>query len=199
MAAIFHLRGCPRTRPRAGEPLAEHGWRRGPSDGLLTADVDSTICEVDGHHKQGAGHGYNRRLGLHPCGLPRTAARRCTPGCARSAKTARGIVRFVDELIAAWTRTRQRRLTMRMDWILVGEAHRSVRAHRGRDSITVRQTETVRAAITSITEADRSHRPHRRRLAQVAEPLIAANGSSCAASATSATIQLFATRRDHAF
>ena len=29
-------------------------------------DVDSTICEVCGHHKQGACYGYTRRLGLHP-------------------------------------------------------------------------------------------------------------------------------------
>ena len=38
----------------------------GPSDGPLTVDVDSTICEVHGHHKQGACYGYTRRLGLHP-------------------------------------------------------------------------------------------------------------------------------------
>src|SRR5512133_4260344 len=48
--------------------LLRRAWQAGagPSDGPLTVDVDSTICEVHGHHKQGACYGYTRRLGLHP-------------------------------------------------------------------------------------------------------------------------------------
>src|SRR4029453_17357152 len=38
----------------------------GPGDGPLTVDVDSTICEVCGYHKQGACYGYTRQLGYHP-------------------------------------------------------------------------------------------------------------------------------------
>jgi Transposase DDE domain group 1 len=38
----------------------------GPGDGPLVVDVDSTICEVCGDHKQGAGYGYTHRLGYHP-------------------------------------------------------------------------------------------------------------------------------------
>ena len=29
----------------------------------MTIDVDSTICEVHGHHKAGAAYGYTRVLG----------------------------------------------------------------------------------------------------------------------------------------
>jgi hypothetical protein len=44
----------------------------GPSDGPLTVDVDSTICEVHGHHKQGACYGYTPPARPAPAaGLPR--------------------------------------------------------------------------------------------------------------------------------
>jgi Transposase DDE domain group 1 len=32
----------------------------------LTVDLDSTVCEVYGHAKQGAAYGYTRVLGYHP-------------------------------------------------------------------------------------------------------------------------------------
>ncbi len=74
----------------------------GPDDDPLVVDLDSTICEVHGKHKQGASYGYTKRLGYHPL-----LATRATTGevlFARmrkgSANTARGIVRFVDELAA---------------------------------------------------------------------------------------------------
>ena len=35
----------------------------GPGADRLVIDIDSTITEVHGHHKQGAGYGYTRRLG----------------------------------------------------------------------------------------------------------------------------------------
>jgi Transposase DDE domain group 1 len=43
-------------------------WRAGvgPDDRQLVIDVDSTICEVVGKAKQGAGYGYTRVLGYHP-------------------------------------------------------------------------------------------------------------------------------------
>ena len=36
-----------------------------PAGGLVI-DIDSTICEVVGRDKQGAGYGYTRKLGYHP-------------------------------------------------------------------------------------------------------------------------------------
>jgi hypothetical protein len=38
----------------------------GPDDHRLVIDVDSTICEVHGKQKQGAGYGYTHVLGYHP-------------------------------------------------------------------------------------------------------------------------------------
>jgi hypothetical protein len=37
-----------------------------PRDDTMTIDVDSTICEVHGHAKQGAAYGYTRAPGLPP-------------------------------------------------------------------------------------------------------------------------------------
>ena len=38
----------------------------GPKDKDITVDIDSTICEVYGKKKEGAGYGYTKVLGLHP-------------------------------------------------------------------------------------------------------------------------------------
>jgi hypothetical protein len=38
----------------------------GPGDGPMTIDLDSTICEVHGDHKQGAAYGSTHTLGYHP-------------------------------------------------------------------------------------------------------------------------------------
>jgi hypothetical protein len=60
----------------------------GPGDGPLTVDVDSTICEVCGYHKQGAGYGYTHRLGYHPLLATRAGSGEVLqPGCARAAPT----------------------------------------------------------------------------------------------------------------
>jgi hypothetical protein len=32
----------------------------------MTMDLDSTVCEVHGHHKQGAAYGNTHILGYHP-------------------------------------------------------------------------------------------------------------------------------------
>jgi Transposase DDE domain group 1 len=129
----------------------------GPDDGPLTVDVDSTICEVHGYHKQGACYGYTHRLGYHPLLATRASSGEVLHARLRkgSANTARGILRFVDELIGRLRRAGAvGELTLRMDsgfWSakLIGR----LRRHRVRYSITVRQTKTVRAAIAAIPEA----------------------------------------------
>jgi hypothetical protein len=126
--------------------------RRGP----LTVDVDSTICEVHGYHKQGAGYGYTHRLGYHPLLATRAASGEVLHTRLRkgAANTARGILRFVDELIARLRRAgASGELTLRMDsgfWS--AKLLRALRRHEVRYSITVRQTKTVRAAIATIPE-----------------------------------------------
>jgi hypothetical protein len=128
----------------------------GPGDGPLTVDVDSTICEVHGYHKQGAGYGYTHRLGYHPLLATHAASGEVLHTRLRkgAANTARGILRFVDELIARLRRAgASGELTLRMDsgfWS--AKLLRALRRHEVRYSITVRQTKTVRAAIATIPE-----------------------------------------------
>ena len=38
----------------------------GPGEAPLVIDIDSTICQVVGKHKHGAGYGYTKVLGYHP-------------------------------------------------------------------------------------------------------------------------------------
>jgi hypothetical protein len=138
--------------------LLARAWQAGagPGDGPLTVDVDSTICEVCGAHKQGAGYGYTRKLGLHPLLAFRAGSGEVLHARLRkgSANTARGILRFVDELIARLRRASATgELTFRMDsgfWS--AKLIRRLRAHKVCYSITVRQTKTVRAAIVTISE-----------------------------------------------
>jgi hypothetical protein len=60
--------GHVRQLDRLAEVALTRAWRAGagPGDGPMTIDADSTICEVHGHHKQGASYGYTRKLGYHP-------------------------------------------------------------------------------------------------------------------------------------
>jgi hypothetical protein len=156
--------------------LLSRAWAAGagPGDGPLTVDVDSTICEVHGYHKQGACYGYTHRLGYHPLLAFRASTGEVLHARLRkgAANTARGILRFVDELIARLRRAgASGELTLRMDagfWS--AKLIRRLRRHRVRYSITVRQTKTVRAAIAAIPEqawVDIAYQPDG--VAQVAE------------------------------
>jgi hypothetical protein len=73
----------------------------GPGDQRLVVDVDSFVGEVHGYDKQDAGFGYTGRRGYHPilatrAGTGEVLHIRCRKG---SANTARGALRFVEELI----------------------------------------------------------------------------------------------------
>jgi Transposase DDE domain group 1 len=147
-----HIRQLDRV---TGEILTR-AWAAGagPDDGPLTVDVDSTTCEVHGYHKQGACYGYTHRLGYHPLLATRADSGEVLHARLRkgSANTARGIVRFVDELVAQLRRAGAvGELTLRMDsgfWS--ARLIRRLRRHRVRYLITVRQTKTVRTAIAAI-------------------------------------------------
>jgi hypothetical protein len=98
----------------------ERAWAAGagPGDGEMVIDIDSTICEVAGHRKQGAAFGYTKVLGYHPLLATRAETGEVIHARMRkgSANTQRGARRFIDELVA---RTRRAgaggQLTMRMD------------------------------------------------------------------------------------
>jgi hypothetical protein len=151
--------GHVRQLDRVTGEILSRAWAAGagPDDGPLTVDVDSTICEVHGYHKQGACYGYTHRLGYHPLLATRADTGEVLHARLRkgSANTARGIVRFVDELVARCRRAgASGELTVQMDsgfWS--AKLIKRLRRHRVCYSITVRQTKTVRAAIAAIPEA----------------------------------------------
>jgi hypothetical protein len=86
-----------------GEVL-RRAWTVGAGPGAcrLVIDVDSTICEVEGKHKQGAAFGYTKVLGYHPILASRADTGEVLHARLRngSANTARGARRFLDEVIA---------------------------------------------------------------------------------------------------
>jgi Transposase DDE domain group 1 len=74
----------------------------GPGNGRLVMDLDSTICEVHGKHKQGAGYGYTHVLGYHPILATRADTGEVLHARMRKgqANTKRGARRFIEELVA---------------------------------------------------------------------------------------------------
>jgi len=129
----------------------------GPGNDRLVIDLDSTICEVHGKHKQGAGYGYTRVLGYHPLVATRAGTGEVLFARMRtgSANTARGVVRFVDELNANVRRAGATgALTVRADsgfwaWKLCDRLD----THGIGWSITVRLVPKIKTVIDSIDEA----------------------------------------------
>jgi hypothetical protein len=79
-------------------------WRAGagPGGGRLVVDVDSFVGEVHGYQKEGVGFGYTKQRGYHPILASRADTGEVLHVRLRkgSAASPRGVVRFVDELIA---------------------------------------------------------------------------------------------------
>jgi hypothetical protein len=84
--------------------VLERAWAAGAGPGVdpLVIDIDSTICEVDGKQKQGAGFGYTKVLGYHPILATRADSGEVLHARMRkgAANTQRGARRFIDELVA---------------------------------------------------------------------------------------------------
>jgi len=141
-----------------GETLTR-AWAAGagPGDGRLIVDVDSFVGEVHGAAKQGACFGYTRQRGYHPLLATRAETGEVLHIRLRkgSANTARGMGRFVDELIARVARTAaQGPKLLRADsgfWSQKTFA-RLERAGWGY-SIGVRMQPHVRAAVEAIPES----------------------------------------------
>jgi hypothetical protein len=150
--------GHVRQLDRLGEQILQRAWAAGagPGDGPMTIDLDSTVCEVHGYHKQGAAYGYTHRLGYHPLVATRADSGEVLHARQRAgrANTARGAARFVDEVAGRVRRAgASGELTMRMDSGFWSQGTiRALRRHQIRYSITVRQTKPIRAAIATIDE-----------------------------------------------
>ncbi|MEI7548103.1 MAG: IS1380 family transposase, partial [Actinomycetota bacterium] len=115
----FTFGHCRQMEAVIGHAL-ERAWSAGAGPGLspLVIDIDSTICEVDGIAKQGAGYGYTHKLGYHPLLATRADTGEVLHARMRkgSANTQRGAVRFIDELIARVRRAdASGQLTVRVD------------------------------------------------------------------------------------
>lgn len=131
------------------------GLGAGPT-ATLVVDLDSTICEVHGYQKQGAAYGYTRKLGYHPLLATRADTGEVLHARLRkgSANTARGVVRFVDELLARLERAGAGE-------VMIVRADSGFFQHKLLDrfsragvgfSVTIHQRAPVRAAIDAIPE-----------------------------------------------
>jgi len=110
---------------------------------------------VHGKHKQAASYGYTKVLGYHPLLATRAGTGEVLFARMRrgSANTARGVVRFVDELVAMLKRAGATAMTVRADsgfwsWKLVDRLD----AHGIGWSITVRLHTKMTTAIAAINE-----------------------------------------------
>jgi len=82
--------------------VIRRAWSAGAGPGAqsMTIDLDSTICQVHGHQKQGAAYGYTRVLGYHPIIATRADTGEVLHARLRKGSSQRGHKRFVEELIA---------------------------------------------------------------------------------------------------
>lgn len=159
----------------AGELLGR-AWQAGagPGDQPMTIDLDSTICEVYGHTKEGAAYGHTRTLGYHPLMATRAdtdevIATRLRGG---NANEMRGSGSFVREVIGRARRAGATGpLTVRADSGFYGKhVIAACCDHDVRYSITIKLWPFVRAAIDKIPhDAWQPLHDYRGGIAQVAE------------------------------
>ncbi len=152
--------GHVRQLDAVAEQLLTRAWAlgAGPQDAPMTIDIDSTIYEVHGHHKQGAGYSYTGVLGYHPVLATRADTGEVLHLRFRrgSSNTQRGAQRFVRETVGRVRRAAASgELTLRCDsgffsQYVVG----ACRDHDVRYSITVRQTPVIARTLESIVEED---------------------------------------------
>ena len=126
----------------------------------VMVDLDDTIIEVHGHHKQGAGFGYSGVRGLNA--LIATASTSASAPVIlgqrlRKGKTGspRGAARIVGDALATLRRTCPggQRALLRADAAFYGHATIGTALNAGADvSVTVRMDPAVKAAIASIAD-----------------------------------------------
>jgi len=148
----FTFGHCRQMEAVIGHAL-ERAWSAGAGPGAapLVIDIDSTICEVDGNAKHGAGFGYTHALGYHPLLATRADTGEVLHARMRkgSANTQRGAVRFIDEVVARVRRAGAAgELTVRVDsgfW-----SNDTIVAL---NRLNVRYTMAVRCATKGIADA----------------------------------------------
>jgi len=130
----------------------------GPGHEALVVDLDSTICEVHGNKKHGAAYGYTKKLGYHPLLATRAGTGEVLFSRMRkgSAGSSRGIIRFVDELVAIIKGAGATGpITVRADsgfWS--GDLIRRLNKHGVAWSLTVTNHPSIHKTIAAIPETD---------------------------------------------
>ena len=143
--------GHVRQLEAVNDVVRQRAWSAGAAPGALVIDVDSTICEVAGKQKQGAGYGYTHKLGYHPLLATIAGSGEVLHGRLRkgSANTQRGTKRFVNELVARARRDdKTRKLTIRFD---SGFWNGDTIANLGR--LDVRYTMAIRTNVGAVQAA----------------------------------------------
>lgn len=126
----------------------------GPGSGRLVIDVDSTITEVFGDHKQGAAYGYTKQLGYHPLVASRADTGEILHARLRKGSSQKGVNRFIAELVARVRRAGARgQILVRADsgfWSrqLIDTLERLHTAY----SITVSLNPSIRSRIAQIPQ-----------------------------------------------
>ena len=127
----------------------------------VMVDIDDTIVEVHGYHKQGASFGYSGVRGLNPLlatasttsSAPVMVAQRLRQGAAGSP---RGAARIVADALATVRRMSpgdRSRPLLRADCVFYGHATIATAIRAGADvSVTVRMDPAVKATIASIPD-----------------------------------------------
>ncbi len=130
----------------------------GPGDERLVVDVDSFVGEVHGYAKQGAAFGYTHKRGYHPILATRADSGEVLHIRARkgSANTARGALRFVEELIPRLRRAGAAgpKLLRADSGFWNKKIMARLQAAGWSYSIGVRQQKHIKAVIAAIPEAD---------------------------------------------
>jgi len=129
----------------------------GPSSTELVIDVDSTVCEVCGYAKEGAGYGYTKKLCYHPILATRASTGEVLHARMRKgrANTQRGAVRFIEELVSRVRRAGATgQLLMRFDSGFWSKA--TIETLERLDvgyTMGVRMVKSVKEAVFSIEES----------------------------------------------
>jgi hypothetical protein len=130
----------------------------GPGSERLVVDLDSTICEVCGKTKHGAGYGYTKKLGYHPLLATRAGTGELLHVRMRkgSANTQRGTKRFVEELVARLRRAGAAgELVMRFDSGFWSNTTIATLSRLGVGyTMGVRMVKSVVTAVSAIEEED---------------------------------------------
>ena len=147
----------------------------GPGDGGVTIDVDSTVCEVCGKAKEGAGFGHDGVLSYHPLLATRAETGEIVAARLREGGSQRGNVGFVAEAVGRVRRAGALGpITLRADSGFYSYNMVATLNKLGVDySITVPLYTNVRAAIEAIAQKAWTSIKYRRGgEAQVAETTI---------------------------